>query len=93
MKSAVKPLPAKQPLLILAVAAVLPGVGQVLNRAPIRGLMFALYILLLGAITYHLAAPGASFLGRYAGGLFVYAISVLDAYRGAAYRWAARTSG
>lgn len=75
-----------RPLLVLAVAIVLPGVGQVLNRAPVRGLIFVFYMLLLGTITYHLTTPEHSFLGRYAGGLFVYAISVLDAYRWAAYR-------
>ncbi|MGH3328817.1 MAG: hypothetical protein ACRDPT_13670 [Streptomycetales bacterium] len=79
------------PLLVLAVAAVLPGVGQVVNRTPVRGLVFVFYIVLLGAVTYHLTTPGHSFLGRYAGGLFVYAISVVDAYKWAAYRRHTRT--
>ncbi|MGH3345268.1 MAG: hypothetical protein ACRDPK_20855 [Carbonactinosporaceae bacterium] len=81
------------PLLVLAVAAVLPGVGQVVNRTPLRGLVFVFYILLLGTVTYHLTTPGHSFLGRYAGGLLVYAISVLDAYKWAAHRWYGPTSG
>jgi hypothetical protein len=75
-----------RPLLVLGVAIVLPGVGQVLNRQPVRGLVFAFYIVLLAIITYRLTTPDHSFLGRYAGGLFVYAISVLDAYRWAAHR-------
>ncbi|WP_028920804.1 hypothetical protein [Pseudonocardia acaciae] len=75
-----------RPVLVLAVAVALPGMGQVLNRTPVRGLMFAFYILLLGTISYHLTGPDHSFLGRYAGGIFVYAISVLDAYRFAAVR-------
>ncbi|MHA6794979.1 hypothetical protein ACVGVM_15920 [Pseudonocardia bannensis] len=75
-----------RPLLVLGVAIVLPGVGQVLNRTPVRGLIFVFYMLLLGTITYQLTTPEHSFTGRYAGGLFVYAISVLDAYRWAAYR-------
>ena len=50
-----------------------------------RGLVFVFYIVLLGLITYHLTTPEHSFLGRYAGGLFVYAISFLDAYRWAAH--------
>lgn len=74
-----------RPLLVLAAAIVLPGCGQVLNRMPVRGLVFVFYILLLGTITFQLTTPDHSFLGRYAGGLFVYAISVLDAYN-----WAAR---
>lgn len=75
-----------RPLLVLGVATVLPGMGQVLNRTPVRGLMFVFYIVLLGTITYHLTTEEHSFLGRYAGGLFVYAVSVLDAYRWAAHR-------
>jgi hypothetical protein len=82
-----------RPLLVLAVAIVLPGVGQLLNRTPVRGLIFVFYILLLGTITYQLTTPDHSLLGRYAGGLFVYAISVLDAYRWAAYRCLVRPAG
>ena len=83
----------RHPLVVLAVAIVLPGVGQVLNRTPVRGLVFVFYMLLLGTITYHLTTPDHSFLGRYAGGLFVYAISILDAYRWAAYRAVAGPAG
>ena len=79
----------RSPLLVLAAAIVLPGTGQVLNRAPARGLIFVFYIVLLGAITYHLTTPEHSLAGRYAGGLFVYAISIMDAYRTAAFRAAA----
>lgn len=77
------------PVLVLAAAILLPGSGQVMNRMPVRGLIFVFYILLLGTITFQLTTPEHSFLGRYAGGLFVYAISVLDAYIWAARRAAA----
>jgi hypothetical protein len=76
-----------RPLLVLGAAIVLPGSGQVINRMPVRGLVFVFYILLLATITYHLTTPDQSFLGRYAGGLFVYAISVMDAYSAAARRF------
>lgn len=75
----------RHPLLVLGVAIVLPGVGHVVNRLPVRGLMFVFYIVLLGTVTYHLTTPDHSMVGRLAGGLFVYAISVVDAYT-----WAAR---
>lgn len=75
-----------QPVLVLAVAIVLPGVGQVVNRMPLRGLVFVFYIVLLGTVTFHLTTAEQSFLGRYAGGLFVYAISILDAYTWAVHR-------
>lgn len=74
----------RTPLLVLLTGAVLPGVGHVVIGRPFRGLMFVFYILLLGIITVHVADPDRSFLGRYAGGVFVYAISIMDAYRLAA---------
>jgi hypothetical protein len=49
-------------------------------------------MLLLGTITYQLTTPEHSLLGRFAGGLFVYAISVMDAYRLAAHREHLRAS-
>ena len=50
-----------------------------LNRLPTRGLMFVFYMILLGVITWHLTTPDHSLVGRLAGGLFVYAISIVDA--------------
>lgn len=80
------PRPPLHPLLVLAVAIVLPGMGQVLNGAWSRGLMMLFFMLMLGVITYQLAAPGISLVGQFAGGLFVYAVSVMDAYYWARYR-------
>ena len=75
------------PYLVLAVALVLPGVGQVMNRQPVRGLFFVFFILLLGAYTLKTAAPDVSIVGKLAGGIFVYALSILDAYRHARVRF------
>lgn len=75
------------PYLVLLVAVLLPGVGQLLNNTPKRAIMFLFFIMSLGWITSHLAPPEASFVGRYAGGFLIYAISVMDAYRWARYRW------
>ena len=80
--------PPLHPYWILLIAVVLPGVGQVLNNTPSRGVMFLFFIMSLGWVTMHLASPEASFVGRYAGGIFIYAISIMDAYRWARYRWA-----
>ncbi|WP_235993574.1 hypothetical protein [Paraburkholderia solitsugae] len=76
------------PYLVLAAAVILPGGGQVLNRMPTRGLIMIFFMLSLGIVTMELAAPGRSFIGRHAGGFFVYAIAVMDAYMTARYRWA-----
>jgi hypothetical protein len=79
--------PPLNPYLVLAIAMVLPGVGQVLNNTPTRGL-FMVFFMLVGAwICYNTTTPEHSFLGRYAGGWFVYAISILDAYRFARVRY------
>lgn len=75
------------PYLVLAVAILLPGCGQVLNRQPLRGLMFLFFAVLLGAITMITAPPQASLAGHLAGGLFVYALSLPDAYRTARLRY------
>jgi len=74
------------PSFVLVISLILPGMGQVLNNQPRRGLLMVLYMLLLGMLTYTLASPDTSVVGRLAGGLFVYAMSVMDAYRVAATR-------
>lgn|GEM_PF-270244 len=74
------------PWLVTFVALLLPGCGQVLNRQAARGLRFAFFTLLLGWITFQLTTQEHSYLGRYAGGLFIYSLSVLDAYKWARVR-------
>ena len=85
-----KPL---SPNLVLLIAILLPGMGQVANRMPTRGLMFVFYVILLAVVTYNLTTPDHSFIGRYSGGIFVYMLSVLDAYRWAKYRHKAYWTG
>ena len=75
------------PLLVLALAVVLPGSGQVFNREPYRGLIFLFFMFLLGAFTILTAKPEVSIVGKLAGGLFVYAISVFGAYKKARIRY------
>ncbi|WP_425450235.1 hypothetical protein [Virgifigura deserti] len=79
--------PPFHPYLVLAVAIALPGMGQVVNGTATRGLTMAFSMLSLGWVSYHLTTPEHSLVGRFAGGFFIYAISVLDAYRWARYRW------
>ncbi len=77
------------PYAILAIATLLPGFGHVLCAQPARGLTFQLFMITLGIITWNMTTPQISYVGRLAGGLFIYAISVVDAYRLARLRWAA----
>jgi urea transporter len=88
----VKPV---DPRLVLLSAIVLPGSGQVINREPWRGLMFVFFILLLGGFTLKTAAADVSVVGKLAGGLFVWAMAILDAYKRARIRaelWRYRAS-
>ena len=75
------------PWLVFAVALLLPGMGQVLNGMTGRALVMIFFALTLGVITYQLTTPAHSFVGRHAGGLFIYAVMVMDAYAWARYRW------
>lgn len=74
------------PLLVLAVAVLLPGMGQVLNGMLLRAWVMLFFALSLGVVTYRLTTPEHSFVGRHAGGFFIYAIMVMDAYLWARYR-------
>ena len=75
------------PYLVMAVAILLPGCGQVLNRQPEPGIRFLFFILLFGWLSFHLTTPAHSLVGRYAGGIFIYSLAVLDAYKWARVRW------
>lgn len=81
-----KTSPPANPLLVLASAIVLPASGQVINRDPVRGLIFLFFMVLLGGFTLQTAAPEVSIVGKLAGGIFVYAISIFDAYKKARIR-------
>ncbi|MFV0369852.1 MAG: hypothetical protein ACK5KM_15485, partial [Hyphomicrobiaceae bacterium] len=75
------------PYLILAIAVVLPGGGHVALGLPQRGLLFAFFSLLLAWLTWQTTTPDISFVGRTAAGLFVWALSIPDAYRIARIRY------
>lgn len=75
-----------RPWIVLLVAIVLPGCGQVLNHQPTRGLVFLFFMGLLGALTLATAGPEVSTIGRFAGAIFVQAMAIFDAYRAARLR-------
>lgn len=76
-----KPL---NPYVVLALAIALPGAGHVAIREAPRGLVFAFFVVLFSVLSYMTTTPEHSFIGRHAGGLFVWALSIPDAYRRAA---------
>jgi hypothetical protein len=69
------------PYLVLAAATLLPGMGHVLSGAARRGMALQFFMIALGFVTWHLSSPDTSLPGRLAGGLFVYAMSLPEAYR------------
>ena len=77
------PLP---PYVVAAVALVLPGMGQVLNRQPVRGFVFVCFAVLLGGFTLKTAAADVSFVGKVSGAIFVWAMALFDAYKTARIR-------
>jgi hypothetical protein len=83
---------AKRPLnpyLVLAAAILLPGSGYVLNGQVRRGFTMQMFMIALAFVSWHLAAPGASLIGKLAGGLFVYALTIPESYSFARARWLA----
>lgn len=74
------------PRVVLALALILPGSGQVLNRQPVRGLTFVFFIVLLASYTMMTAMPNASIIGKLSGGVFVQALAIFDAYKRARIR-------
>lgn len=79
--------PPINPYLVLVLAIVLPGAGHVAVRQPQRGLGFAFFAVLLALLSWYTTTPERSFIGRAAGGLFVWALSIPDAYKLAKIRY------
>ncbi len=77
------------PRLVLALAILFPGAGHVAAGQALRGLCFALFAILFMVLSYLTTTPEHSFIGRHAGGLFVWALSITDAYRLAKIRYEA----
>jgi hypothetical protein len=75
------------PYLVLAIAIVLPGMGHVLCGRARRGLTLQLFMIALAFVTWQLSSPQRSLVGRMAGGIFIYALSLPEAYRLARIRW------
>ncbi len=83
--------PARKPLhpyWVMLIAILAPGSGHWAAGNIQRGMMFAWFMFVLGWISWRLTTPEISLVGRLAGGLFIYMISILDAYRLARLRWA-----
>ncbi len=70
----------KHPYAVLA-ASIIPGAGHVLLGLPQRGLMFLFFTIILGWISTKIMPTEFSFFSRHVGGIFIYGMSILDAYK------------
>lgn len=77
------------PRLVLVLAILFPGAGHVAIGQTQRGFCFLLFTILFMVLSYLTTTPEHSFIGRHAGGIFVWAISIPDAYRLAKIRYEA----
>ena len=93
MSTTDQPRPPLHPYLVLLIAVVAPGSGHWAAGNIPRGAMFAWFIVILGWITWRMTGPDVSPIGKLSGGLLIYAISILDAYRIARFRWARYKAG
>lgn len=75
------------PYAVLAAALLLPGGGHVLQGKTQRGLMFLFFTVILGWVSLRLMPETASFFARHVGAIFIYGISVIDAYKSARVNW------
>lgn len=76
-----------KPYLVLLIAMLLPGFGYVLNGQARRGLIMQFCMIVFAVITWNLAPEQATLIGKLAGGIFIYAVSLPDTYRMAKLRW------
>lgn len=81
------------PYKILAASLIVPGAGHVWLGQAQRGLMFLFFTIILGWVSAKLMPESATFIGRHIGGVFIYGVAALDAYRTARTRWEAAKSG
>ena len=70
----------KKPLLVIA-ASLVPGAGHVLLGQAPRGLMFIFFMTILGWLSTKIMPETASFVGRHIGGVFIWGMLIIDAYR------------
>ena len=85
--------PPVHPYVVMLIAMVAPGSGHWAAGNIQRGVMFAWFMFVFGWLSWRLAGPDIGIIGRLSGGLFIYALSVMDAYRIARFRWARYRAG
>ncbi len=75
------PMPKRKNFILVIAAAIVPGAGHVFLGQAQRGLMFIFFMTILGWISTKVMPETASFMGRHIGGIFIWGMSIIDAYR------------
>lgn len=71
----------KRKTLALLCSVIIPGSGYVILGRPFRGLLMLFWMVIFGYITFSLAKPETSFIGKFSGGIAVWALSLLEISR------------
>ncbi len=79
--------PTPNPYKILVASALLPGSGHVWLGQAQRGLTFLFFMVVLGWASAKVMPETSSFIGRHIGGVFIYGMCLLDAYKTARVRF------
>jgi hypothetical protein len=74
------------PYKILLASLLMPGSGHVWLGQPQRGLMFLFFMVILGWSSAKFMPDTASVIGRHIGGVFIYGMCALDAFKAAKIR-------
>jgi hypothetical protein len=74
------------PYFVFFASLFLPGSGHVLQGRAQRGLTFLFFMIILGWVSTKVIPPEASFFARHVGGIFIYGLCALDAYKWAKVR-------
>jgi len=73
--------------LVILMSLIIPSSGYVLLGKSKRGIMMFLWMFFFGYITYRLAPEGASSIGRIAGALAIWTLSVVEIHSIAKKKW------
>lgn len=79
MINTTKSVPAR--ILIMLCAFLIPGSGLVILGKPVRGFMYLVWMLFFGYLTYKYSLPATTPIGRFAGGIAVWALSIVETWR------------
>lgn len=79
--------PPRNPTLVLLAAVLLPGSGHVAMGLAQRGLTFLFFMIVLGWAGNRVMPETVGYFTRHVGGIFIYGVSVIDAYKTARIKW------